>query len=39
LLFKHVPSFTSVEQPKAATGHMLAEPWARAGYEPFSFVE
>lgn len=38
-LFKHVPSFTSVEPPKAATGHMLAEPWQRAAYEPFSFIE
>jgi hypothetical protein len=38
-LFKHVPSFTSAESPKPATGHMLIEPWARAGYEPFSFVE
>ena len=38
-LFKHVPSFTSSEPPKPASGHMLTEPWARSGHEPFSFFE
>jgi hypothetical protein len=37
-LFKHVPSFTSFEKPPAATGHILLEPWERAGFEPFSFA-
>ena len=36
-LFKHIPSFTSFERPASATGHMLTEPWYRAGYEPFRF--
>lgn len=34
-LFKRVPSFTSFEKPAPATGHMLTEPWHRAGFEPF----
>jgi protein involved in plasmid replication-relaxation len=38
-LFKHVPSFTSFEKPAQATGHMLFEPWQRAGAAPFSFAE
>lgn len=38
-LFKHIPSFTSFEKPAPATGHILFEPWQRAGFEPFSFVE
>ena len=38
-LFKHIPALTSFERPAPATGHMLLEPWQRAGFEPFSFVE
>jgi hypothetical protein len=38
-LFKHIPSFTSFEKPAPATGHMLLEPWQRAGLGPFSFAE
>ena len=38
-LFKHIPSFTSFERPAPATGHMLTEPWHRAGFNPFRFTE
>jgi hypothetical protein len=38
-LFKHIPSFTSFEKPAPATGHILFQPWQRAGFEPFSFAE
>jgi hypothetical protein len=38
-LFKHIPAFTSFEKPAPASGHMLLEPWQRAGFEPFSFAE
>jgi hypothetical protein len=38
-LFKHIPSFTSFEKPAPANGHILFEPWQRAGFEPFSFAE
>jgi hypothetical protein len=38
-LFKHIPAFTSFEKPAPATGHMLLQPWQRAGFEPFSFAE
>jgi hypothetical protein len=38
-LFKHIPSFTSFEKPAPATGHILTEPWHRAGFEPFRFTE
>jgi hypothetical protein len=34
-LFKHIPAFTSYEQSAPATGHMLTEPWKRAGYPDF----
>ena len=38
-LFKHIPSFTSFDKPAPATGHMLNEPWHRAGFSPFRFSE
>ena len=38
-LFKHTPSFTSFDKPAPATGHMLTEPWHRAGFDPFRFAE
>jgi hypothetical protein len=38
-LFKHIPSFTSFEKPAPATGHILTEPWHRAGFSPFVFTE
>ncbi len=34
-LFKHIPAFTSYKQSAPATGHMLTEPWKRAGYPDF----
>jgi hypothetical protein len=34
-LFKTFPSFASPEKPPAANGHMLTEPWHRAGFPPF----
>lgn len=37
-LFKHIPSFTSFDRLAPATGHMLTDPWHRAGFEPFRFV-
>jgi hypothetical protein len=38
-LFKHIPSFTSFEKPAPATGHILTDPWHRAGFDPFRFTE
>jgi hypothetical protein len=38
-LFKHIPSFTSFEKPAPASGHILLDPWQRAGFGPFSFAE
>lgn len=38
-LFKHIPTFTSFERPAPATGHMLTEPWRRAGFDLFSLCE
>jgi hypothetical protein len=38
-LFKHIPSFTSFEKPAPASGHMLVDPWQRAGFGPFSLAE
>jgi hypothetical protein len=38
-LFKHVPAFGAFEKPAPATGHMLTEPWQRAGFDPFCFGE
>jgi hypothetical protein len=34
-LFKTFPTLTSTEAPRAATGHMLTEPWERVGFSPF----
>jgi hypothetical protein len=34
LLFKTIPGFASHEGPPPPTGHMLAEPWQRAGFPP-----
>jgi hypothetical protein len=34
-LFKTFPTLTSTEAPRAATGHMLTEPWERVGFPPF----
>jgi hypothetical protein len=36
-LFKNIPSH--YDKPAPATGHMVTEPWQRAFYEPFSFIE
>jgi hypothetical protein len=36
LLFKTFPSFTAAQKPPAPSGHMLTEPWQRAGFPPFS---
>ena len=38
-LFKHAPAFAATDKPAPATGHMLTEPWQRAGFPPFSFVD
>lgn len=37
-LFKHTPSFTSFDKPAPASGHILFDPWHRAGFEPFSLA-
>ena len=33
-LFKTFPGFTAAEKPPAPSGHMLSEPWQRAGFPP-----
>ncbi len=33
-LFKVLPSFASPDKPPPASGHMLTEPWQRAGFPP-----
>jgi hypothetical protein len=33
-LFKTFPVFSSAEKAPKADGHMLTEPWSRAGFEP-----
>jgi hypothetical protein len=38
-LFKTFPVLTSFEKPPRPGGHMLTEPWQRAGFEPFSFTK
>ncbi len=38
-LFKTLPVLSSVEKPPKAGGHMLTEPWLRAGFEPFNLSE
>ena len=35
-LFKTFPVLSSVEKSPKAGGHMLTEPWLRAGFEPFN---
>lgn len=37
-LFKTFPAFTSFETPPKATGHMLSEPWHRAGHSPLLLI-
>jgi hypothetical protein len=37
-LFKTFPVFSSVEKSPKAGGHMLTEPWLRAGFEPFDLT-
>src|ERR1700674_338636 len=34
-LFKAFPALTSFEKPPEPGGHMLTEPWHRAGFSPF----
>jgi hypothetical protein len=34
-LFKAFPIFTAAGKPPAPSGHMLTEPWQRAGFPPF----
>jgi hypothetical protein len=38
-LFKTFPALTSFEKPPKPGGHMLTEPWQRAGFEPFDFTK
>lgn len=33
-LFKTLPCFAAAEKPPAASGHILTEPWHRAGFSP-----
>ena len=37
-LFKTFPVFTSLENSPAPNGHMLTEPWHRAGFDHFYFT-
>jgi hypothetical protein len=37
-LFKTFPAFSSVEKPPKAGGHILTEPWLRAGFEPLTLT-
>ncbi|MDP2367256.1 hypothetical protein [Rhodoferax sp.] len=39
ILFKHIPDFASYGSLPAATGHMLTEPWERAGHESFDILK
>ena len=39
ILFKHVDDFASFANFPPATGHMLTEPWQRAGHEPFDILK
>jgi hypothetical protein len=34
-LFKHIPVFTSSKPSAPATGHILTDPWKRAGFPNF----
>lgn len=36
ILFKHIDDFASYAPFPPATGHMLTEPWERAGHDPYS---
>jgi hypothetical protein len=38
-LFKTFPAFTLPEKPLGPDGHMLIEPWHRAGFDPFYFTQ
>lgn len=37
-LFKAFPVLSSVEKTPKADGHMLTEPWSRAGFEPMTLT-
>ena len=37
-LFKTFPAFASFEKPPKPGGHMLTEPWHRAGHSPLSLL-
>jgi len=37
-LFKHIPAFTSYQPSAPATGHILTEPWKRAGFPDFCLI-
>lgn len=39
ILFKHIDDFSSYASFPPATGHMLTEPWERAGFEPFDILK
>ena len=39
ILFKHIDDFSSYANFPPATGHMLTEPWQRAGFEPFDILK
>jgi hypothetical protein len=38
-LFKTFPTPTSFEPSPTPGGHMLTEPWDRAGFAPFSLIQ
>jgi len=37
-LFKTFPAFTSFDTPPKPSGHMLTEPWYRAGHSPLFLI-
>jgi Replication-relaxation len=38
-LFKTFPAFNAYEKPPAPSGHMLTDPWHRAGFAPLDFTK
>ena len=39
ILFKRIDDFSSYASFPPATGHMLTEPWQRAGHEPLDILK
>jgi hypothetical protein len=38
ILFRTLPLFTSFDEPRRPSGHMLTDGWQRVGYPPFNFI-